>query len=171
MSTIKPLPPLELLEEHFIYNPTTGDLINRRTGNIARRLDSKKKYIQVDFLNQGWQANRFCFYMGTKKNPGLIQVDHKDQNKTNNKLSNLRLLTNAEQQLNTKVRSNCKSGHRGVFFDKKGNKWRAYIADPKKKGKKIFVYRGDSEEKAIADRKAAERKYYPHLFPASPNEV
>ena len=105
--------------------------------------------------------------MGTKKNPGLIQVDHEDRDTTNNKLSNLRLLTNAENQLNTKVRSDSKSGHKGVIFDKKGNKWRAYITFEKKK---IFVYRGDSEEEAIAARKAAERKYYPHLFPKTSDD-
>ncbi len=167
MAIPRPLPSLALLEKHFMYNPDTGVLINRNSGKVMQRLDSEGKYIQVDFLNQVWQANRFCFYMGTKKNPGLIQVDHEDRDTTNNKLSNLRLLTNAENQLNTKVRSDSKSGHKGVIFDKKGNKWRAYITFEKKK---IFVYRGDSEEEAIAARKAAERKYYPHLFPKTSDD-
>tara|TARA_R100000458_G_C8272157_1_gene246969 strand:- start:2113 stop:2619 length:507 start_codon:yes stop_codon:yes gene_type:complete len=168
MTASKPLPSLPLLEEHFKYNPDTGLVRNKHTGNIIQRLDSKGKYIQVDFLNEVWQLHRFCYYLGTKKNPGLLQVDHRDQDKTNNKLSNLRLLSNAEQQLNTKLRSDSKSGYKGVIFDKKGNKWRAYITFEKKK---IFVYRGDSLDEAIAARKAAERKYYPHLFPDPPDEV
>tara|TARA_Y100001963_G_C6531806_1_gene331433 strand:- start:74 stop:568 length:495 start_codon:yes stop_codon:yes gene_type:complete len=164
MTKIKPLPPLGLLEKHFHYDLDTGYLTNINSGNVAQRLDSRGKYIQVNFQNQLWQAHRFCYYLGTKKNPGILQVDHRDRVTTNNKLENLRLRTNGEQQHNTKIRNNCKSGHRGVFFDKKGNKWRAYIADPEKKGRKKFVYRGDSKDEAIKARQEAEKKYYPDLY-------
>ena len=88
MTKIKPLPPLELLEKHFHYDPDTGDLTNINSGNIAQRLDSKGQYIQVDFQNRPWQAHRFCYYLGTKKNPGILQIDHRDRVTTNNKLEN-----------------------------------------------------------------------------------
>tara|TARA_R100001082_G_scaffold53011_1_gene28907 strand:- start:37 stop:534 length:498 start_codon:yes stop_codon:yes gene_type:complete len=164
MTAINPLPPLKDLEEHFRYSPYTGELKNWYSGNIAKRLDSKGIYIQVDFQNKVWQAHRICYYLGTKENPGILQVDHKDRCTTNNRLENLRLRTNSEQQHNTKIRSNCKSGHRGVIFDKKGNKWRAYIADPEKKGGKKFVYRGDSKDEAVKAREDAEKKYYPDIY-------
>ena len=164
MTKIKPLPPLKSLEAHFRYSPFTGELKNWETGHIANRLDSKGKYIQVEFKNQTWQAHRICFYLGTKKDPKEWQIDHRDQVTTNNKLENLRLRDNGGQQHNTKIRSNCKSGYRGVFFDEKSGKWRAYIADPQKKGRKIFLYYGDSKEKAIEARLIAEKKYYPGFY-------
>ena len=164
MTKIKPLPPLEELQKAFDYDAITGILINRTTGNIQTCLDSKGKYIVVSYKNESWQSHRFCFYLGTKKNPGNMQVDHRDKNKQNNKLENLRLLTKSQQQLNTKLRSTNRSGHAGVFFDKKGNKWRAYIGNPEEKNKKIWLYRGVSKENALKARKDAETKYYPDMY-------
>ena len=164
MTKTKPLPPLEELQKAFDYDPITGILINRATGNIQNCLDSKGRYVVVSYKNESWQSHRFCFYLGTKKDPGNMQVDHIDQNKQNNKLENLRLRTNSQQQLNTRLRSNNRSGHAGVFFDKKGNKWRAYIGDPENKNRKIWLYRGDSKKDALKARKEAEKKYYADMF-------
>tara|TARA_E500000305_G_C3934118_1_gene194181 strand:- start:192 stop:689 length:498 start_codon:yes stop_codon:yes gene_type:complete len=164
MTKIKPLPPLKELQKAFDYDPITGILINRTTGNIQNCLDSKGRYIVVSYKNESWQSHRICYYLGNEKDPNDLQVDHKDQNKQNNKLKNLRLLTNSQQQLNTKLRSTNRSGHAGVFFDKKGNKWRAYIANPEEKNKKIWLYRGDSKEDAIKERKKAEKKYYLDMY-------
>jgi hypothetical protein len=161
MANFRPLPPLGLLEKHFHYDPDSGDLTNINSGNVAQRLDSKGKYIQVDFQNKPWQAHRFCYFMGTRKNPGRVQVDHRDRVYTNNKLGNLRLLTNGGQQLNTKIRSCNKSGVKGVCWDKKGRVWRSYITIDKKK---ILLYYGSSKEEAIKERKAGEKKYYPDMF-------
>ena len=157
----KPLPPLKVLQEHFRYNPYTGELRKWTTGSVAKRLDSRNKYVVVDFLNKTWQAHRICFYLGTGNDPGLLQVDHIDQNKRNNILTNLRLLDNAKQQENTKLRDNNRSGHKGVCYDKKSEKWRSYITVNKKK---LFVYYGDSWDEAVRLRGIAERKYYPELY-------
>ena len=164
MTAINPLPPLKDLEEHFRYNPYTGELKNWYSGNIAKRLDSRGKYIQVDFQNKVWQAHRICFYLGTQKNPGISQVDHEDRVYTNNKLENLRLLNNRTQQHNIDIKSNNKSGRTGVFWDKKGEKWRAYIGNPAIKGKKIWLYNGKSYDEAVKAREDAEKKYYPEMY-------
>ena len=93
-----------------------------------------------------------------------MQVDHWDRDKTNNELDNLRLLDNSRQQHNIDIKSNNRSGHTGVFWDKKGNKWRAYIGHPEVKGKKIWLYRGDSYDDAVKAREDAEKKYYPDMY-------
>ena len=159
MTKIKKLPPLESLEAHFRYSPFTGELKNWETGHIANRLDSKGKYIQVEFQNQTWQAHRICYYLGTKQNPKQWQIDHIDRNYSNNRLNNLRLLDNGRQQLNTKVRSNNKSGTPGVFFDKKAGKYRAFIGKKKKKFLGTFA----SKEEAIEVRLKAEATLYPEM--------
>ena len=161
MTKIRPLPPLGLLEKHFHYDPDTGELINIISGNVAQRLDSKGQYIQVDFQGKPWQAHRFCYFLGSKENPGIFQIDHKDRVTTNNKLENLRLLDNGEQQQNTKLRSCNKSGVKGVCLDCKGKIWRSYIGINKEK---IQLYYGPSKEEAIKARKAAEKKYYPDMY-------
>lgn len=161
MGFLRPLPPLELLEKHFRYSPYTGELKNWNSGNIARRLDSKGVYIQVDFQNKIWPVHRICYYLGTKENPGILQIDHIDRVTTNNRLNNLRLKTNGEQQQNTKLRSCNKSGIKGICWDKKSKKWVAYITVKKQK---IKLYYGDSYDDAVEARKKAEKKYYPDMY-------
>jgi hypothetical protein len=54
-------------------------------------------------------------------------VDHIDNDKTNNNISNLRFATSKENSQNSKLRSNNTSGHKGIYFNKRAKKWRAHI--------------------------------------------
>ncbi len=56
-----------------------------------------------------------------------MDVDHIDGNTLNNKRSNLRICNRSQNIMNTKIISDNKSGHRGVYWDKKRNKWIAEI--------------------------------------------
>jgi hypothetical protein len=159
--SIRPMPPLGLLEKHFRYNPYTGELKNWNSGNIAKRLDSKGKYIQVDFQDKVWQAHRICYYLGTQRDPEGWQIDHEDRVYTNNRLDNLRLLDNADQQQNTKRRSCNRSGIKGVCWDKKGSKWVSYITINKQK---LRLYYGNSFDDAVKKRREAEKEYYPNMY-------
>lgn len=61
-------------------------------------------------------------------------VDHKDTNKQNNLLSNLRRASRRQQQMHGgALRKNNKSGYRGVSRRREGGKWTAQIRN---KGKK-----------------------------------
>lgn len=62
-----------------------------------------------------------------------IFIDHKDHDTLNNKRSNLRFVTNAENMQNRKgpTKGNI-SGYRGVSWDKSTGKWMAYIRLNKK---------------------------------------
>tara|TARA_B100000902_G_scaffold384079_1_gene423773 strand:- start:277 stop:765 length:489 start_codon:yes stop_codon:yes gene_type:complete len=156
----KPLPSYEVLNKNFRYNKYTGELKNWNLGHIVTTEDSGG-YFVVRFQGKDLRVHRICFYLETKIDPLELQVDHIDRDRKNNKFSNLRLLNNAQQQLNTKERTDNKSGRKGVFFDKKGMKWRSYIAINKKR---IWLYRGDSWDQAVKERIKAEREYYPEIF-------
>lgn len=54
-------------------------------------------------------------------------VDHKNGDRSDNILSNLRYATLSENGQNRKVPSNNKSGVKGVSFNKQTGKWQAYI--------------------------------------------
>lgn len=56
---------------------------------------------------------------------GKLYVDHIDRNKQNNVVSNLRWVTNVENQENTGLRKSNTSGFKGVSFDHKTDMWRA----------------------------------------------
>ncbi len=56
-----------------------------------------------------------------------MQVDHIDGDGLNNQKSNLRIVTNSQNQMNVPTRRDNKSGFKGVFLRKDCNAWRAYI--------------------------------------------
>ena len=57
--------------------------------------------------------------------PDGLDIDHWDENKANNKLSNLSYMTKAEN--NYRSRKNMTSTHRGVSWRKSRNMWRSQI--------------------------------------------
>ena len=70
-------------------------------------------------------------------------VDHKNRNRYDNRKSNLRCCTYAENNRNRGLCVTNKSGVIGVHFDKKRNKWAASIT---LNGKKIFIGRFENKE-------------------------
>ena len=56
-----------------------------------------------------------------------LEVDHIDGNPLNNRKSNLRLVTHAQNQRNFKKFKTNTSGYKGVAWHKARRKWRAYI--------------------------------------------
>jgi len=55
------------------------------------------------------------------------QIDHKNLNKTDNRWSNLRLANNAQNGYNRNKQKNNKSGHKGVCWFKRTQKWHAQL--------------------------------------------
>ena len=92
-----------------------------------------------------------------KLSPGSLYVDHINRKPLDNRKNNLRLCSNSQNQMNSKLHIKNTSGYRGVTWNKKGKRWRAQI---KFRGKRIFL--GDFVEKAEAV-KAYIRKAK-HLF-------
>ena len=54
-------------------------------------------------------------------------VDHKNHNKADNRKLNLRIVTNSQNCMNHKLKSNNTSGVTGVCWDKKSQKWHSRI--------------------------------------------
>lgn len=82
-----------------------------------------------------------------------LQVDHKDRNPANNRRSNLRLATNAQNQMNQSERANNTSGKRGVTWREDRQKWVVRVST-----KHIGMY-SDFDEAVAARDKAAKEIY------------
>jgi hypothetical protein len=102
---------------------------NIRIGTEAGTLN-ERGYIQVKIFNKRYYAHRLVFFMFNDYFPQ--EVDHKDGNKSNNKIENLRPATKSQNQHNAKININNTSGVKGVSWDKRNKKWKAQIAVNKK---------------------------------------
>ena len=80
-------------------------------------------------------------------------IDHKNGNRKDNTINNLRWATLNENNYNAKIRKNNTSGVKGVSFDKKRNKYRVRINYNNKE--KFIGYFNSLEEATIARQQKA----------------
>lgn len=67
------------------------------------------------------------------------QIDHKDGNRANNSINNLRECSHAQNIYNAKKAKNNSSGYKGVSWHRSAGKWEAYIcADNRKQYLGLF---------------------------------
>jgi hypothetical protein len=123
-------------------------------GKEAGRI-TEKGYFRFSFNGKEYFNTRVVYFLCTGIDPEEKQVDHEDTNRLNNKISNLRLATNKQNQDNKKKQKNNTSGVTGVSWHKKHKKYHAVI---KHNGKPILLghFNKPDKDKAIAVRIAAE---------------
>lgn len=123
----------------------------RKTG-YARRTETRM---------DGSRRTVYLHRVVAKAKPGDY-IDHVNGNKLDDRLSNLRKATTAQNAMNTRTRANSTSGVTGVSFDKKRQLWRAYIVVD---GKQTFLgYHVDRAE-AERVRKDAETRLHGEFAP------
>ena len=123
----KPLPPLDVLNDLFNYDPVTGEILWKvargplKANNKAGTLN-QNGYLQVQVKGKLFYHHRLAWalYHGEEVTPEDI-VDHINGDKTDNRITNLRKVTHSENNLNRTYRPNI-SGHRGVYYSKHGKK-------------------------------------------------
>ncbi len=167
-----PTSPPETIEEAIEYDPETGlfrwkVLYNSSQVNgwFAGCLDGKG-YFQITFQNKHRLAHRLGWYLSNGYWPK--QLDHINRIKTDNRLSNLREVTRQQNSINTGVPSNNTSGHKGVVWIKRRNKWEARI---KVSGVQKHLGYFETLEEAIAARKRGEAKYHHSILPPDQGEL
>ena len=120
------------IENHDRYAISTfGRVRNKKTGRILKAADNGRGYLCVVLCEDGVRkthkihrlvANAFIENTNNKE-----CVDHKDNNRTNNYISNLRFATNKENKQNSSISSRNTSNVKGVCWEKSHKKWRAQI--------------------------------------------
>ena len=108
-----------------------GNVKNTKTGRILKGRNVCG-YLQVVLYEDGlakksYLVHRLVAYAFIDNPDDKLCVDHKNNDRTNNNISNLRFATTKENSQNRILSSNNTSKVKGVSFNKRANKWRAHI--------------------------------------------
>lgn len=151
----------ELVRKIFSYSKDEGILrwnIRGRAIQFGKKAGSSSVpngHLSVCIGGEDFVVTRIIWLFVTGKWPERL-VDHKDRNKRNNKWGNLRQASVSQNAMNSKIRSDNTSGHKGVFLDKNGT-YRAYINVNKRC---ISLGFNMTFEEAVAARLSGEARYH-----------
>ena len=152
----------ERLKSLLTYDPDTGEFRWRvrrggsaNSGVIAGARNSEG-YVQIQIDANKHKAHRLAWLYVHGEHP--TEIDHINRVKHDNRIVNLRSVTHAQNGQNQKRPKNNTSGHIGVDFHKRSNRWRARI---KIDGKLTDIGYFDTKEAAALARANAEQTYLP----------
>lgn len=177
---------IEKIRELLDYDPEAGVLIwrerlprkgleridigwNKRfAGKIAGKND-KAGYIRIKIAvgireSYAFASHRIAWahYFGEWPNGN---IDHINRVRSDNRISNLRVLSQDLNMMNTRMRVNNKSGIKGVAWRKQNRKWVAYISV---RGNRIYLGTFDDRESAAAARQEAEQANFSEFLRTCP---
>lgn len=142
--TANALPPVETVKEFLEYNPETGiftwkarsisyfktdrscSIWNTRFVGKSAGYKNDQGYVLIAIEGRHYRAHRLAWLYMTGNEPEE-EIDHIDHDPSNNKFSNLRESTRAQNMANTRI---YRVGLEGIR--KRGDKYRACISDGNK---------------------------------------
>jgi hypothetical protein len=120
------------IDDYDYYSVSNfGRIKNNKTRRILKQGKDAYGYYKVNLSKDGvikrifvhrLLANAFIFNPENKS-----CVDHIDNNRSNNKINNLRWATKRENNQNAQLSKCNTSGVKGVYFNKRAKKWQAQI--------------------------------------------
>lgn len=125
----------------LVWNVTPGG--GPKIGDVA---GTKKSHgWQVKYHTHLYYVHRIIWKMVHDEEP--LEIDHKDTNDYNNRLSNLRPADHSTNQMNTRTRKDNNLGARGVFYSNGRYHAQVYVA-----GKRVSYTHHDTLQEAVDAR-------------------
>lgn len=158
-----PLPPAERIRHLFDYDPEghlvlknrTSSADYRRIGSRVGSLDTTRRGLRTIIDGRAYAVHRVIWLWHHGECPETHAVDHIDGDATNNKIANLRLATDHQNQQNRGKNRNNTSGFKGVSLSKSCGLWQCEISAF---GKRHYLgFYKTREEAAAAYQNAAEQ--------------
>jgi hypothetical protein len=117
----------------------------------------KYNYVNYYGSTNTEDKHHYLLHRYIMNNPINQVVDHKDGNTLNNRKYNLRICSRSDNCKNNKLSKRNSSGAKGVYWEKRLEKWMAAIVS-NRKFKNLGYY--DDFEEAVKARKNAEEQYF-----------
>lgn len=154
----------EVLKQLLIYDEATGDFFHRNirqgitsTSDRAGTLDNG--YVKIGVSGKRYRAHRLVWLYVYGELPTL-SIGHINHDRSDNRVSNLRLVSNSGNAQNMSKYKTNRSGITGVHWDKNRKSWEVQISV---EGKNKFIGRFGDLDRAISERLSAELKYGYHI--------
>jgi HNH endonuclease/AP2 domain-containing protein len=139
------------------WDPAKKPNINSRdtkrevAGSVGRR-----RYRSIKTEQKLYYAGRLAWLYVHGRWP-IDEIDHIDGNKTNDRIANLREASRYENQYNVGVTARNRSGHKGVHWVPRYQKWQVEI---RVNGQRLYLGRFDCPEAAAAAYAKAAQNYH-----------
>ncbi len=154
----------DYLTEVLDYNAETGKFVWKKPASHQMHpgdeagTQNASGYVFICVGGVRYKAHRLAwfYHYGEWPSDETPQIDHINGNRADNRIANLRLVTDEQNSRNQKVRSTNTSGRTGVQFHKPRGKWMAVIRN---NGKYECLGYYAKFEDAVKAREAAEIKY------------
>jgi hypothetical protein len=161
MTQALPLPPLEVLQKKFEYNPENGTL-TRKSNNQPAGYLTERGWLRVKVDNTHYRVHRIAWKMFYGEDPPTgLDIDHINRNKTDNRITNLRVVTRSENVQNTERVQNKKPPKpRKTSEELAEIRRRATRKSAQRRKKPVVVRLPSGEEKwypSVTEAAAAER--------------
>lgn len=152
----------ERLRDLVIYDGATGVFRHRnpvglrvKAGDVAGSVNDRG-YVKVVVDGKSYRAHALAWlYVHGRWPEG--RLDHRDLDRSNNRIDNLREATGSQNQANRSKQANNTSGYKGVYWLKSQKKWLAKVV---RNGKQYHLGLHDTVEAAHAAYKAGSERLH-----------
>lgn len=135
---------LKICEERYIYEPTTGRVLDRESKKESGCLN-QAGYRHIRIKGERYKTHLVVWLLNYRKLP-INQIDHIDGIRNNNKIENLRDVTQRENAMNRPIhRAGRLTGARFYKLKTGDKQWYSCI---RIKEKRMVLGKYDSEEEA-----------------------
>jgi len=150
------------------YDPETGILTWKidmgqggriKAGSEAGCICKNTGYLKITLFKRNNLGHRLAWLLHYRELPDK-KIDHINRIRSDNRISNLRLVTNSENGKNRKIHINNSSGHTGVNWSKRYSKWMARV---KKGNKRVHLGYFENISDAVFAYEKASKELYPEI--------